>query len=223
MKTPRLAHFVMGKPPWGATQLLGRVRGDLRGPRWSPRVLAWRIARKRKHHHGVDHLDRAVGPVRPPAAGLQAGQRHRREGGRARHRAGARHGPARRRRRAVRARHRRPRRSSSPKASRAQAPAGHVQRLRADRPEGRPGRRQGQGHRRRARRRSRDASAPFVSRGDKSGTARRRAALLEGGGRRHRGRDKPAGLQGVRLRHGPGAQHRGVEQAPTCWPIAAPG
>ena len=30
------------------------------------------------HHHGVDHVDRAVGAVRAPAAGVQEGDRHRR-------------------------------------------------------------------------------------------------------------------------------------------------
>ena len=52
--------------------------------------------------------------------------------------------------------------------------------------------------------------------------ARGRAALLEGG-RRGRGRRQAGRLQGMRLRHGPGAEHRGVERTPTCCPIAAPG
>ena len=42
------------------------------------------------HRHGLDHVDRAIGPVRPPAAGVQAGDRHRRARGGARHRTGAR-------------------------------------------------------------------------------------------------------------------------------------
>ena len=52
----------------------------------------------------------------------------------------------------------------------AEALAGHVQRLRARRPAGRPGRREGQGHRRGAAASSRRRTPRFVSRGDKSGT-----------------------------------------------------
>ena len=51
-----------------------------------------------------------------------------------------------------------------------QAPAGHVQRLRPRRAEGRSGRHQGQRHHGGARPSSRRSGAPFVSRGDKSGT-----------------------------------------------------
>ena len=49
---------------------------------------------------------------------------------------------------------------------------------------------------------------------------RRRAALLEG---RWRVGEQGQRLQGVRLRHGPGAEHGRPAPAPMCWPIGAPG
>ena len=133
-------------------------------------------AQEQVHHRGVDHLDRAVGPVRAPAAGLREGDRHRGARGRGRHRPGARHRPARRRRRAVRARQA-ARGEVRRRRLRREALRRHVQRLRAGRPEDRPGQR-----RRHARTSSprcskiAAAQAPFVSRGDKSGT---HAAELE--------------------------------------------
>ena len=103
-----------------------------------------------------------------------------------------------------------------------QAPAGDVQRLRHRRPEVRSGRRSRQ---RRGRgpeeaRRLRQRLVHLARRQERH--ACRRAALLEGG-RRGPGRRQARRLQGMRLRHGPGPEHRGVERAPTCWPIAAPG
>ena len=57
------------------------------------------------------------------------------------------------------------------------------------------------------------ANAPFISRGDKSGT---HAAELRYW--KMAGRDGGQGrrLQGVRLRHGPGPQHRRVRCNATC-------
>ncbi len=128
----------------------------------TPRLRAGQIDRRRLHH-----LDAGFRPVRPHPAAVQGEDRHRREGGVAGHRAGARHRPARRRRRRVRARQaaggeirrRRLRREALP---------GDVQRLHPGRPEERPRRRARQAtsrrgcarSRRRARRSSRAATSP---------------------------------------------------------------
>ena len=117
----------------------------------------------------IDDVDRAVGTLRPHPAAVHEEDRHRRQGRRARHRPGARRRPPRRRRRRVRAR---PRGRGQVRRRRLRRrPARRdVQRLRADRPEvGSGENRRQQGHRRGAEAR-RDAKAPFVSRGDKSGT-----------------------------------------------------
>ena len=107
-----------------------------------------------QHHDGVDDEHRAVGPVRAPAAGVHAGDRHRRARRRRRHRAGARHRSARRRRRAVRARqggrgevHRR---RLGPEAQ----PTSCTTTSSSSGPQGDPAGVEGQGHRRRARRSS---------------------------------------------------------------------
>ena len=62
----------------------------------------------------------------------------------------------------------------------------------------------------------------FVSRGDKSGTHAAELRYWKAAGI-DIAAAKPAGLQGVRLRHGPGAEHRGLVPTPMCWPTAAPG
>ena len=129
---------------------------------------------------GVDDLDAGLRPVRLPAAAVQGEDRHRGEGGGARHRPGARRRPPRRCRRGVRAcqvgggqvRGR---------GRRREALSGDVQRLRADRPAQRSGRDQGQHrHRRRAARRSRTSRR----RSSRAATARARTSPSSSSGRR---------------------------------------
>ena len=147
------------------------------------------------HHRRVDDLDRAVGSLRPPPADLREGERHQGAGRRARHRAGARHGPARRRRRRVRARPRR-RRSSSTK----DAASNYKQVMYNDfviiGSEVGPG----EGRRRQGRARGteedRGVEGAFVSRADKSGT---HAAELGTGSRR---------ASTLRRRKAPGTKRR---------------
>ena len=66
------------------------------------------------------------------------------------------------------------------------------------------------------------AGQPFISRGDKSGTHAAELRYWKAAGI-----DAPASahrrLQGVRLRHGAGAEHRAPRATPTCSPTAAPG
>ena len=96
----------------------------------------------------LDHIDAGLRPVRPHPAAVQGQDRHRREGGGAGHRPGARHRPARRRRRGVRARQVRGR-EIPVRRLRREALSGDVQRLRPGRAEERSRRHQGhQGHRR---------------------------------------------------------------------------
>ena len=80
-------------------------------------------------------------------------------------------------------------------------------------PEADPAGVEGQGHRRGARRSWPPPSRLRLARRQER-HPRRRAALLEGGRQSTRppGQRRRAGLQGMRLRHGPGAEHRGVEQ-----------
>ena len=150
---------------------------------------------------------RAVGPVRAPAAGVQAGERHRRS----RRRASA---PGRRSTwggaatpTSCSCTTRRPRRSSSPKASASGAAASCTTTSSSSARKAIPAGAKGQDvvaalaeDRRRERR-------AFISRGDKSGTHAAELRYWKAAGI-----DAPATkvhrLQGVRLRHGPGAQHR---------------
>ena len=173
------------------------------------------------HRHGLHHVDRAIGPVRPPASGVQAGDRHRCARGGARNRTGARQRPPRRRRRGVRPRPGR-RREVRRRGLRPEAPARDVQRFRHHRPEVRSGRRsrQRRGRGTEEARGTRQRLVRVARRQERH--ARGRAALLEGG-RRRRGHRQAGQLQGVRLRHGPGAQHRGVERRLRARPIAEPG
>ena len=57
--------------------------------RWAPAA-----AERQVHHRPVDHLDRAVGPVRPPPAAVRGQDRHRGARGRGRHRPGDQERPA---------------------------------------------------------------------------------------------------------------------------------
>ena len=88
-----------------------------------------------------------------------------------------------------------------------QALSGHVQRLRPRRPEGRSRRREGQRHRRGARRRSPRPMRPSSRAATRAAPMRPSCATgrqtgIDGAG------DEGPRLQGVRLRHGAGAQHR---------------
>ena len=169
------------------------------------RARAGQIDRRR-----VDHLDAGLRPVRPHPADVQGQDRHRREGDLARHRPGARHRAARRCRRGVRAcaaaggeiRRRRLRREAFRR---------DVQRLHPDRAEERSGRRQGQGHRDGAEGYQAKA-APFISRGDKSGTHAAELALWKAAGIDVAGADKGAVVSRDRPGHGRGAQHRLVDE-----------
>jgi ABC-type tungstate transport system permease subunit len=59
------------------------------------------------------------------------------------------------------------------------------------------------------------SAAAFVSRGDKSGTHAAELRLWKARQRGH-GRRQARRLQGMRLRHGPGAEHRARRPTPTC-------
>ena len=59
------------------------------------------------------------------------------------------------------------------------------------------------------------ANAPFVSRGDKSGTHAAELRYWKAAGVDSAG-GQAGRLQGMRLRHGPGAQHRARRATPTC-------
>ena len=93
---------------------------------------------------------------------------------------------------------------------------GDVQRLRPDRPEERS--RRHQGHRRtssQALKAIKAKGAPFISRGDRSGTHIGRARAVEG--RRHRHRQGQRALvQGDRPGHGRRTQYRRRPRTPTC-------
>ena len=158
MPTRRIGFFIgrifCGKP----VSASGKCSVTRRDPCRSRRSGAGQIDRRRLHH-----LDAGFRPVRPHPAAVQGQDRHRREGGVAGHRPGARHRPPRRRRRRLRPcqiaggeiRRRRLRR---------EAPSGDVQRLHPGRPEERSRRRQGArtsspGSRRSRRRRRRSSRA----------------------------------------------------------------
>ena len=118
----------------------------------------------------LDHLDAGFRPVRPHPADVQGQDRHRREGGGARHRAGARYRAPRRCRRRVRPRQAGGRKISLRRLWR-EALSRDVQRLRPDRPEEpiRPASRASRTSSPRSAR-SRPRRADFISRGDQSGT-----------------------------------------------------
>ncbi len=155
---------------------------------------------------GLDHLDAGFRPVRPHPADVQGQDRHRREGGGAGHRTGARYRAPRRCRRGVRPRKARRRKVSVRRLWR-QALSRDVQRLHPDRPEGRSGRHQGhEGHRRSARRRSRPR-APTSSRAATS-PAPTRPRSTSGRLPASTSRRTRALVQGDRAGHGRGAEHR---------------
>ena len=138
------------------------------------------------------------------------------------HRPGARHGAARRRRRGVRARQGRrgeiPRRGLGREALR-----GHVQRFRARRAEVGPRAQvKGQATSSQALQRIEPAKAPFVSRGDKSGTNAAELRSWKAAGI-DLAKEKGPWYKETRLGHGPDAQHRLGAWTPTRSPIAARG
>ena len=170
----------------------------------------------------IHHLDAGFRPVRSHPAAVQGQDRHRREGGLARHRPGARHRPARRCRRGVR-----PRQAAGGEIRRRrlrrEALSGDVQRLRPDRAEERSRRHQGQqGHRCRAEDHQGERHFLHLAR-RQVGHACRRARALEGRRHRHRGRGQGPLVQGDRPGHGRRAQHARPRSTPMCWPTAAPG
>ena len=99
------------KPPMN---MLHAPPGD-RGRR-QPRIRRPRHRAGQIDRGGLDHLDAGFRPVRPHPADVQGQDRHRREGGGARHRTGARYRAPRRCRRGVRPRQAGGRKVSSPKA-----------------------------------------------------------------------------------------------------------
>ena len=172
------------------------------------------------HHRRLHHLDAGFRAVRLSAADLQGEDRHRRAGDRARHRSGARHRPARRRRRGVRAR---PLGGDEIPGRRFlhEALSGDVQRLRHGRAEERPGEDQGQEGRGKAIKAIATAQAPFVSRGDRSGTNIAELQLWKDAGidiAADRGPWYRESARAWARRSTPPAPW-----APTCCPTAAPG
>ena len=158
------------------------------------------------HHRRLDDLDRAVRPVRLPAADVQGEDRHRGARDGAGHRPGARDRPPRRRRRGVRPCAARPRKRSSRRARAWSAIEVMYNDFVIVGPERRSGRRarDGRGRRRRSRR-SPSAGATFASRGDDSGTHKAELELWEAAGVEPSRRLVPRD----RLRHGPDAEHGG--------------